>query len=628
MNLNDNEVKVEHAAEGTQAAASTGSRRFAATLRLRLTILLSAVTIVAGLAAALLARGAATGVLDAALAEKTSRTARSVGEWRFGVERDASLLASLLSTGTGIAGGRNVGNLRRFTSSPGSLPDDYDVLVADPEGTILADRRNTYGTGNNLPGVLVTKLHDAAWRVVQPLGSPTEPWGFLVLEAPLAQALSIGSRSDNVQAGIVSPEGLLFGGAAMPPPMTPADIPVNELSTRRSADGTRWVFYRSPVNREAGTDEAWDVLAFTGCGTLHSPIWGLYLGVAVTVLVALVGVYFGLPYLLRSVDVMLRQLRAVISGLRSGDFSVRVGDESGKASDILQLAREVNGLAAVLETAVRDVEFSAQLVASSAEEILSSAEAQEETANSQSSSLNQTAATAEEMNLSAQQAAQRAEQVVLRTEEASQQILALSENAQQISRVTEFIDEISHQIRILALNASIESAKAGGKGGGFSVIASEIRRLADDTRGSTSEIEALVQDMQEATSTSVMTMEQTVESVKVIGRAMHEQSTATGHVTDAMADMSMSMNQTVESTGSTVQAGLELNKLAFQLQQAINRLSGREVEEYDDYQTQYGQQGTAQDTMFGSYEEPYSQGPFAETGVADGFDNQQEYPGS
>jgi len=313
------------------------------------------------------------------------------------------------------------------------------------------------------------------------------------------------------------------------------------------------------------------LLVAAGIGALVARYGGSeYWGAAASLLVALFAFYLILPRLMARLETTIQEVISSARAISQGDFNRRIteiGDD-----ELSELASSMNRLAESLKQSLEEIETAAQDVASSAHQILSAAEEQQHVATQQSASLHETATTVEELDLSGRQAAENAQEVVSRTEKASQQVLALSEKAQRVNKVSEVIDEVSRQIRILALNASIEAARAENNGGGFSVIASEIRRLADDTRKSTSEIDALVQDMQESTSSSVMIMEQTVESVKVIGLAMSQQSVATGQITEAMSEMNNGMKQAVESMRNTVQAGEELNRLAISLQRAIRRL--------------------------------------------------------
>ena len=84
-------------------------------------------------------------------------------------------------------------------------------------------------------------------------------------------------------------------------------------------------------------------------------------------------------------------------------------------------------------------------------------------------------------------------------------IEALHQASQQIGAITETIDAIADQTNLLALNAAIEAARAGEHGRGFAVVADEIRSLAERATGATSEIAALVRDVQSRTANAVAT---------------------------------------------------------------------------------------------------------------------------
>lgn len=82
--------------------------------------------------------------------------------------------------------------------------------------------------------------------------------------------------------------------------------------------------------------------------------------------------------------------------------------------------------------------------------------------------------------------------------ETNKSITILSNRSSEISRVLNIIKDISEQTNMLALNAAIEAAKAGDSGRGFSVVAEQIRKLAEDSGQSTSVIERMIEEIQES----------------------------------------------------------------------------------------------------------------------------------
>jgi methyl-accepting chemotaxis protein len=93
-------------------------------------------------------------------------------------------------------------------------------------------------------------------------------------------------------------------------------------------------------------------------------------------------------------------------------------------------------------------------------------------------------------------------------ENIAKNILNLSEQSQNIAEIISAVDDIAEQSNLLAVNAAIEAAKAGEHGRGFSVVAQEVKSLADQSRQSTKQVRKIIGDIQKATGSAVMSMEQ------------------------------------------------------------------------------------------------------------------------
>ncbi|MFS2140704.1 methyl-accepting chemotaxis protein, partial [Duganella sp. Dugasp56] len=104
--------------------------------------------------------------------------------------------------------------------------------------------------------------------------------------------------------------------------------------------------------------------------------------------------------------------------------------------------------------------------------------------------------------------------MVSATDSINAKLAALSEKASNINSVLITITKVADQTNILSLNAAIEAEKAGEAGRGFSVVATEIRRLADQTSVSTWDIEQMLKEMQSAVSASVMGMDKFSEEIR------------------------------------------------------------------------------------------------------------------
>ncbi len=183
----------------------------------------------------------------------------------------------------------------------------------------------------------------------------------------------------------------------------------------------------------------------------------------------------------------------------------------------------------------------ASAIASSSTEIAATVEQQERTVSGQASSVNQTTITMDELGASSRQSAEQAEasaagasqalnlteggtQAVQQTlkgmttlkeqvNEIANAIIRLSEQTGQIGTVSSLVGDLANQTNMLALNAAVEAARAGEHGKGFGVVATEIRKLADQSKKSSEKINTLVGDIQSAINKTVMVTDEGTKKV-------------------------------------------------------------------------------------------------------------------
>lgn len=179
------------------------------------------------------------------------------------------------------------------------------------------------------------------------------------------------------------------------------------------------------------------------------------------------------------------------------------------------------GIAKPLDSAVNHI---ISMIASSAAEIAATIEEQERISNQQASSVNETTTTIDQLGVSSKQSAQQAflgsqtaNQILNLVQEGnfvvgktieemetlqdkvlliSEQIRLLSDQANQITGITTLVSDLANQTNMLALNAAVEAVRAGENGKGFSVVAAEIRKLADGSKKSAEKINNLIREIQ------------------------------------------------------------------------------------------------------------------------------------
>lgn len=142
------------------------------------------------------------------------------------------------------------------------------------------------------------------------------------------------------------------------------------------------------------------------------------------------------------------------------------------------------------------------------------------------------------------------EQINESTSECKDIIWQLGEKSKEILGIIEVITEISDQTNILALNASIEAARAGDHGKGFAVVAEEIQKLAEQTKSAVDDIGKIVTEAVQHTDNAVSVMEQSVRLTKEGMEHIKEVGNSTAVITTSNSRMSeqiMEMDRSVEN---------------------------------------------------------------------------------
>lgn len=101
------------------------------------------------------------------------------------------------------------------------------------------------------------------------------------------------------------------------------------------------------------------------------------------------------------------------------------------------------------------------------------------------------------------------------TQKISETVQKLVQSVENVSDITGSILNISSQTNLLALNASIEAARVGEAGKGFAVVAEQIRKLAEETKASTEQITAIMNELIEVTAETRVALDDSIESIRV-----------------------------------------------------------------------------------------------------------------
>ena len=194
----------------------------------------------------------------------------------------------------------------------------------------------------------------------------------------------------------------------------------------------------------------------------------------------------------------------------------------------------------------------------------------------QDTAVNQTAATLDEMRTTIAQTAQHAQEVAEVSQESVQSsqsglsavdaastgmedirqqvnsttktILSLAERTQQIGEIIDTVNSLSEQSKLLALNASIEAARAGAEGKGFAVVAMEVRQLAEQSRTATARISEILGEIQHATNTAVSATEAGSKGAETGIELVERIGTVINDLTNTIGTTAQATHQIVAST--------------------------------------------------------------------------------
>ncbi|MCG8615285.1 MAG: bacteriohemerythrin, partial [Desulfobacterales bacterium] len=152
-----------------------------------------------------------------------------------------------------------------------------------------------------------------------------------------------------------------------------------------------------------------------------------------------------------------------------------------------------------------------------------------------------------------------------KVESASRRVEELGVSARDITQVTDTITDIAEQTNLLALNATIEAARAGEAGKGFAVVASEIKELASQTAGATLDIKDKIKGIQDSTDGTVRDVAQiteviseVTEIVSAIAAAIEEQSASAAEVADNIEQASTGIGEVNENVAQSSQVSSEI----------------------------------------------------------------------
>ena len=284
-------------------------------------------------------------------------------------------------------------------------------------------------------------------------------------------------------------------------------------------------------------------------------------------------------------------VRAVLARIEHGDLSqaspLAAGDQHSLLAAVDRMQQSLKDMIAQVGRISTAVSAAAGEVASGSSDLSTRTERQ-------AASLQQTAASLEELSTAVQQnsaSADEATRLALQAHDVAQRggaavqhmigtMSAISGQSQKIAEITSVIDSLAFQTNILALNASVESARAGEHGRGFAVVAAEVRALAQRCAQAAREIKTLVAENVERVDTGAQqvegagrTMQDMVTHVGMVNVLIKEIATATREQSDGLRQINQAVAQLDDVTQQNAAMVEESTAASAQLHQQAGQLT-------------------------------------------------------
>lgn len=362
---------------------------------------------------------------------------------------------------------------------------------------------------------------------------------------------------------------------------------------------------------------------------IHSDVSKETVALSITVGIVLLIALIIILVIGRSISTPIKRLNEVMQRLANGDLKVDVGmndrrDEIGEMAQTVNVfkenAQEVERMKTeqveterriaiekkqTMDNMANDFEGSVghivSVVSSAATELQASAKNLSEMSEQTSRQTSVVAAATEEASSSVQTVASAAEELSASISEINRQIgestrvaanavqevkktdatvSTLSEAASQIGDVVKLIQDIAEQTNLLALNATIEAARAGEAGKGFAVVASEVKNLATQTGRATEEISKKIVTVQTVSNESVIAIrsigsiiEQIDQITKTIADALRQQDAATKEISNNVQQASAGTSEISSSIVNVTHAAQESRNASTEVFDAASELS-------------------------------------------------------
>ncbi|MDO9229361.1 MAG: methyl-accepting chemotaxis protein [Syntrophales bacterium] len=306
----------------------------------------------------------------------------------------------------------------------------------------------------------------------------------------------------------------------------------------------------------------------------------------------------------------LKDKAQIAQKIAGGDLTV----EAASLSDSDVLGNAFSTMVATLRRQIEEIVEGVNVLASSGSEIMASVSQLTAGAAETSTAVSETTTTVEEVKQTTDVSSQKAKHVAElgrksveisqtglksiedtingmnrikeQVESIADMVVRLSEQSQAIGEIIATVNDLAEQSNLLAVNASIEAAKAGEQGKGFAVVAQEIRSLAAQSKQATTQVRNILFDVQKAISSAVMATElgsraveegvrlstQAGEAIDVLAQSVSESTNAAIQIAASSQQQLIGMDQVVSAMENIREAALQMASSTKQTEKSAHDL--------------------------------------------------------